>query len=56
LSYTRHDYFRRILCDLVGGWVDAGEAPADFDLLGGMIRDISWNNAVDYFGIPVEGT
>ena len=55
LSYTRHDYFRRILCDLVGGWVDAGEAPADYDLLGAMIRDISWNNAVDYFGIPVKG-
>jgi glucuronate isomerase len=55
LSYTRHDYFRRVLCDLIGGWVDAGEAPADFDLLGGMVSDICWNNAVNYFGIALKG-
>ncbi|MFW6291192.1 MAG: glucuronate isomerase [Spirochaetota bacterium] len=54
LSYTRHDYFRRLLCDIVGGWVDAGEAPADYALLGGMVEDICWNNARDYFGIDTK--
>lgn len=54
LSYPRHDYFRRILCDLAGGWVASGEAPEDYDLLGGMIRDICWNNAVDYFGMKLK--
>ena len=54
LSFPRHDYFRRILCNLVGGWVDSGEAPRDFDLLGSMIGDICWNNAVRYFGVPVK--
>jgi glucuronate isomerase len=56
LSYPRHDYFRRILCDLVGGWVAAGEAPADYDLLGGMIQDVCWNNAVEYFGMELKET
>ncbi len=40
LSYSRHEYFRRILCDLLGGWVEAGELPADEDLLGTMVEDI----------------
>jgi glucuronate isomerase len=53
LSYTRHDYFRRVLCDLIGSWVDAGEAPRDFDLLGSMVEDICWNNARNYFGIEL---
>ncbi len=50
LSYTRHEYFRRILCDLIGGWVDTGEAPADMELLGQMVRDICYGNALAYFG------
>ncbi len=54
LSYTRHDYFRRLLCDIVGGWVSNGEAPADYGLLGRMVQDISFNNARDYFGIDLE--
>lgn len=54
LSYTRHDYFRRLLCDVVGGWVEAGEAPRDFNLLGQMVEDICWNNALDYFGVPMK--
>lgn len=53
LSYPRHEYFRRILCDLIGGWVENGEAPNDIALLGRMVEDISWNNAVNYFGIDV---
>ncbi len=50
LSYTRHEYFRRILCNLVGGWVERGEVFADFDTLGRMVQDISFNNANKYFG------
>ncbi|MFP4068211.1 MAG: glucuronate isomerase, partial [Spirochaetaceae bacterium] len=49
LSFPRHEYFRRILCNLVGGWVERGEAPADMDLLGGMVEDIAWNNAREFF-------
>lgn len=52
LSYPRHDYFRRILCELIGGWVEGGEAPNDVPLLGTIIRDISYRNAVRYFDIP----
>ncbi|MFW6355377.1 MAG: glucuronate isomerase [Spirochaetota bacterium] len=54
LSYPRHDYFRRLLCDIVGGWVESGRAPRDFRLLGRMVEDISWNNARDYFGIELK--
>jgi len=53
LSYPRHEYFRRILCNMIGSWVENGEAPADMKLLGKMVEDISWNNAVNYFGIEV---
>jgi glucuronate isomerase len=51
LSFPRHEYFRRILCDLIGGWVDRGEAPNDMGLLGPMVEKICWYNAHDYFGI-----
>lgn len=51
LSYTRHEYFRRILCEMIGRWVANGEAPNDFDLLSKMVADISYNNAKQYFPI-----
>ncbi|MGJ7044306.1 glucuronate isomerase [Thermoanaerobacterium thermosulfurigenes] len=51
LSYPRHEYFRRILCNLIGEWVDRGEVPYDIDLLGKIVQDISYNNAVNYFGV-----
>ena len=51
LSYARHEYFRRILCDLMGTWVENGEYPADLETLGQLVRDISFNNAKRYFGI-----
>lgn len=54
LSYTRHEYFRRILCELLGSWVENGEYPADIERLGKMVTDISYNNAVEYFGFPLE--
>lgn len=50
LSYTRHDYFRRILCDYIGGMVERGEYPDDEKLLEQLIRGISYDNAVRYFG------
>lgn len=49
VSYTRHDYFRRILCNLIGGWVDRGEVPEDMDILSNMVKGICANNARDYF-------
>lgn len=51
LSYTRHEYFRRILCNVIGEWVENGEYPADMDTLGRLVEDISYNNAARYFGI-----
>lgn len=51
LSYTRHEYFRRILCNIIGEWVESGEAPNDLELLGSMVQNISFDNAKDYFGI-----
>jgi len=50
LSYTRHDYFRRIMCELIGGWVDNGEYPADMKSLKEIVEGISYYNAVKYFG------
>lgn len=51
LSYPRHEYFRRVLCNLLGKDIQNGELPDDFDLIGGMVRDICYHNAVNYFGI-----
>jgi len=54
LSYPRHEYFRRVLCNLLGNDVENGELPDDMDLLGGMVKDICFGNAVAYFDIEVE--
>jgi glucuronate isomerase len=54
-SYTRHDYFRRILCNYLGSLVDNGEFPeSEIDTLGKIAADISYNNAVRYFKFPLE--
>jgi glucuronate isomerase len=50
LSYPRHEYFRRILCNLIGGWVENGEYPPDMEKLVKIVRDISFGNAKNYFG------
>ncbi|MDO4550044.1 MAG: glucuronate isomerase [Planctomycetia bacterium] len=50
LSYTRHEYFRRILCNMLGNDVSAGLLPNDLGLLGEMVKDISYRNAASYFG------
>ena len=49
VSYPRHEYFRRILCNLLGTWVEEGEYPADWETLGQIVRGISYQNAKDYF-------
>ncbi len=51
LSYPRHEYFRRLLCNIFGDWMARGEAPADFPHIGGIVRDICYNNAARYFEI-----
>lgn len=53
LSYPRHEYFRRIMCELIGGWVDNGEYPADEKALKKIVEGISYNNAVRYFGFDL---
>ena len=49
LSYSRHEYFRRRLCNVIGGWADNGEVPNDEEMLGKIVSDISFNNAQKYF-------
>ena len=54
LSYPRHEYFRRVLCNLLGTDVENGELPDDMELIGNMVKDICFRNAVSYFGIDVK--
>jgi glucuronate isomerase len=54
LSYIRHEYFRRILCEIIGIWVKNGEYPSDMAVLKKLIEGISYNNAVRYFGFKLE--
>lgn len=54
LSYSRHEYFRRILCNLLGNDVENGEIPADMELLGKMVEDICFNNAKEYLGVDLD--
>ena len=53
LSYTRHEYFRRILCDFVGGMIERGEYPAELEQAGGIVSDVSFHNANRFFGFGV---
>lgn len=54
LSYPRHEYFRRILCELLGSWVENGEYPKDMNKLETIVKGISYNNSVHYFGFQLE--
>lgn len=49
LSYARHEYFRRILCDVVGGWMEGGRIAADLEAWGNLVADVSYGNAKRYF-------
>lgn len=51
LSYTRHEYFRRILCSILGSEMRRGILPKDFDLVGKLVSDVSYGNAKSYFGL-----
>ena len=50
LSYARHEYFRRLLCNLIGNWVEKGEFPNDEKALRTIVEGICYNNAKAYFG------
>jgi glucuronate isomerase len=52
MSYPRHEYFRRVLCNLIGQEVESGELPNDEALLGTMIRNICYSNARQYLALP----
>jgi glucuronate isomerase len=54
LSYPRHEYFRRVLCGKLGRDMEAGDLPPDFELVGGIVRDICYNNAVRYFKLALK--
>ena len=54
LSYIRHEYFRRLLCNILGQDMAKGLIPNDLELVGGMVRDISYNNAASYFGFDLQ--
>ncbi|HUT31739.1 MAG TPA: glucuronate isomerase [Sedimentisphaerales bacterium] len=54
LSYPRHEYFRRILCNMLGADVEAGLIPADMELLGKMVEDVCFNNAKNYFPMELD--
>jgi glucuronate isomerase len=50
LSYARHEYFRRLLCNLLGGEIERGLLPRDMALVGSLVRDVSYRNAATWFG------
>ncbi|HXQ81852.1 MAG TPA: glucuronate isomerase [Opitutaceae bacterium] len=54
LSYPRHEYFRRVLCNLLGSQIERGELPGDLGLVGGMVRRICFANARDYFRLELD--
>jgi glucuronate isomerase len=54
LSYPRHEYFRRILCQMLGADVESGLLPDDMELLGRMVEDICFNNAKNYFPMELD--
>jgi glucuronate isomerase len=56
MSYPRHEYFRRVLCNLIGRDVENGELPADDALLGSMIQNICYTNAERYLALPGQAT
>ena len=53
MSFPRHEYFRRVLCNLLGNEMENGELPDDEKLVGGMVRNICFENARQYFGLEL---
>ncbi|MGB7568020.1 MAG: glucuronate isomerase [Chitinivibrionales bacterium] len=56
LSFPRHEYFRRILCGALGRDMENGDIPRDFDLIGGIVRDICFANAKNYFSLDADAS
>jgi glucuronate isomerase len=54
MSYPRHEYFRRVLCNMLGGQVERGELPRDLELVGSMVRRVCFSNARDFFGLELD--
>jgi glucuronate isomerase len=54
LSYTRHEYFRRVLCNLLGAEMERGEMPNDRELVGTMVKNICFANAREYFRLELD--
>jgi glucuronate isomerase len=54
MSFPRHEYFRRTLCNLLGKDIESGEVPADYDLVGGMVKNICYANAKAYLGLKTS--
>ena len=54
LSYTRHEYFRRLLCNIIGSDVERGLIPDNDELLAPLVQDICYRNARNYFGFPIK--
>lgn len=55
LSFPRHEYFRRILCNLLGKWMNEGFVPDDHELVGNLAKRICFQNAADYLGLKLTG-
>ena len=56
LSFTRHEYFRRLLCNILGADIERGAVPRDFDLVGSLVADVSYHNASNYFSFRTATT
>jgi glucuronate isomerase len=54
MSYPRHEYFRRVLCDMLGRDIENGELPDDEEMVGGMVRNICYSNARRFLGLNVD--
>ena len=54
LSYTRHEYFRRILCELIGEWVESGQYPEDRKRLTEIVQNICFHNTNEFFGFGIQ--
>jgi glucuronate isomerase len=54
LSYPRHEYFRRILCNLLGSEIQRGILPNDMALVGSLVKDVSYGNAASFFGFNLD--
>ena len=52
-SFVRHEYYRRILCEKIGSLVESGQYPCDMEMLGEIVSDICWKNAVEFFGFEI---